>query len=113
MEEYHFEMDKEQVDNLKPMNNHVVLELKDDRKMHNGILLVKMTPLIPDRGVVIKISDSMKNEEVKVGSKVVFEKYMGRKIFTKDRTYLILHEDHLFCVLPDDADVGIKYDCKL
>lgn len=107
---YHLYMDEEMFSKLKPKSKHVIIQIKDDRKQHNGIYLAKVSPVIPDKGSVVKVADDLKEEDIKVGSKAIFERYVGRKIFTEKETYLILHEDYILALLPDDADVGIKYD---
>jgi co-chaperonin GroES (HSP10) len=112
---FHIYLEKEKLIKLRPVNKQVIVKLKDDRGEHNGILTVaKINPLIPDRGLVIAIAEDLENKEIVIGSKVIFEKYMGKKIFTDDNeTYLIINEEHIHCILPDDFDIGIKYDCKL
>lgn len=112
--DFHYYMDNDMVSHLKPMNGQIIVQLRDDRDKHDSIILPTFgKPLVPDRGVVYAVSDDRKEKNIVVGSKVVFEKYMGKKIFTEDKTFLILHEDHIYLILPDDADVGIKYDCIL
>lgn len=108
--DFHFYLDNDTVSKMKPVNGEVIIQLRDDRNIHNGIHIVNYAPLVPDRGLVVAVSDDSKYPELTVGSKVVFEKYMGRKIFTEDKTFLIIHEDHIFAILDNDADVGIKYD---
>lgn len=113
--DFHFYLSDEEFDTLRPVGGQVLIELKDDRRVSKGgVLLVNhLNPLVPDKGIVIGIGDDV--DDIEVEQKIIFEKYMGRKVYVgpKEKEYLLLNQDHIMAILPQESDIGIDVNNQL
>jgi len=91
---------------IRPLHDNVVLELeKAEEKTASGIILTDSNKEKPTIGVVIAVGPgrTRKGElipmNVKVGDRVVFEKYGNSEVKIDDEEYLIVAEDKILGVL--------------
>ena len=90
------------------MGDRVLLQvLEAESKTKGGIVLPDTVKEKPQEGKIIavgkgKVSDSgeIKAPEVKVGDRVLFAKYSGTEVTTKDgQEYLIVKEEDILAVI--------------
>lgn len=93
---------------LKPLGDRVVVQpLEAENKSKGGIVLPDTAKEKPQEGKIIavgkgKILDSgaLQALEVKVGDKVLYGKYSGNEITTKDgQELLIMREDDILAII--------------
>ncbi|MFC1631306.1 co-chaperone GroES [Candidatus Omnitrophota bacterium] len=93
---------------IKPLGDRVLLKvLEAESKTKGGIVLPDTAKEKPQEGEVIavgqgKVSDEgkVKALEVKVGDRVLFEKYGGTEVTTKDGDeYLVVREESILAIM--------------
>jgi len=93
---------------IKPLGDRVVIKpLEPETKSKGGIVLPDTAKEKPQEGKVIavgrgKVSDSgaVQAPEVKVGDKVLYGKYSGNEITTKDgEELLIMREEDILAII--------------
>jgi len=88
--------------NLKPLNKRVVIELKDDiaEKNVGGIIIPDTAKEKPNIGVVVAVgTDEELQKTLKVGDKVIYEKYSGTEIEIEGKRYLIISKDNVLALI--------------
>ena len=93
---------------IKPLGDRVLLKvLEAESKTKGGIVLPDTAKEKPQEGEVIAVGKgrtaddgSVKPLEVKVGNKVLFAKYGGTEVTTKDgEEYLIVKEEDILAII--------------
>lgn len=92
---------------FKPLKDRILVEYSDEpEKSAGGLYIPDTAKEKPQKGEVIavgsgKITDDGKLQkmEIKVGDKVLFEKYSGSKIIIDETEYLIIREDDVLGIL--------------
>jgi chaperonin GroES len=92
---------------FKPLKDRILVKYSDEpEKSAGGLYIPDTAKEKPQKGEVIavgsgKITDDGKLQkmEIKVGDKVLFEKYSGSKISIDDTEYLIIREDDVLGIL--------------
>ena len=84
---------------IKPLGERVLIKQTEQEEVtKSGIVLPgtasKEKPII---GEVLAVG--RKIEEVKVGDKVIFEKYSGTEVKDGDESYLILEKDNVLAIV--------------
>ena len=84
---------------IKPLGKRILIkQTKQEEVTKSGIVLPgtasKEKPII---GEVLAVG--RKIEEVKVGDKVIFEKYSGTEVKDGEETYLILEKDNVLAIV--------------
>ena len=84
---------------IKPLGERVLIKQTEQEEVtKSGIVLPgtasKEKPII---GEVLAIG--LKIEEVKVGDKVIFEKYSGTEVKDGEENYLILEKDNVLAIV--------------
>ena len=84
---------------IKPLGERVLIKQTEQEEVtKSGIVLPgtasKEKPII---GEVLAVG--RKIEEVKVGDKVIFEKYSGTEVKDGEKTYLILEKDNVLAIV--------------
>ena len=84
---------------IKPLGERVLIkQTKQEEVTKSGIVLPgtasKEKPII---GEVLAIG--VKVEDIKVGNKVIFEKYSGTEIKDGEESYLILEKDNVLAIV--------------
>ena len=92
---------------FKPLKDRILVKYSDEpEKSAGGLYIPDTAKEKPQKGEVIavgtgKITDDGKLQkmEIKVGDKVLFEKYSGSKINIDETEYLIIREDDVLGIL--------------
>lgn len=92
---------------LKPLGGRVVIfPIEQEDKTASGILLPETAKEKPQKGEVVSVGPGDRDEagkripmEVKVGDKVVFQKYSGTEFKLDEKKYLILSEKDIIAVI--------------
>lgn len=92
---------------LKPLGDRVVIEVaQEEEKTIGGIVLASAAKEKPQTGTVIAIGEGriLDNGEkapvnVKVGDKILFEKYAGSEVKYEGKEYLIVHDKDIVAIV--------------
>lgn len=84
--------------NIKPLGKRVLInQVKEEEVTKSGIVLPgtvsKEKPII---GEVLAVGKDV--EEIKVGDKVIYEKYSGTEVKDGDKEYLILDFENILAI---------------
>ena len=88
--------------NIKPIGERVLLKpIKKEEKTKSGILLSSKSTNTDtqNQAEVIALGKGEKLEGIKVGDKVVFNKFSGNEIEDGDIKYLIVNADDILAVI--------------
>jgi len=94
--------------NIQPLGDRVVVKpLEAESKTKGGIVLPDTAKEKPQEGKVVAVgkgkvldSGSVQTPEVKVGDKVLYGKYSGNEITTKDgEELLIMREEDILAII--------------
>ncbi|MBU1091229.1 MAG: co-chaperone GroES [Candidatus Omnitrophica bacterium] len=94
--------------NIKPLGDRVVIKaLEAESKTKGGIVLPDTVKEKPQEGKVVAVgkgkvleNGSLQAPEVKVGDKVLYGKYTGTEVNTKDgEELLIMREEDILAIL--------------
>jgi chaperonin GroES len=93
---------------IKPLGDRVLIQiLEAENKTKGGIVLPDTAKEKPQEGKVIAVGKgrtledgTVKPLEVKVGDKVLFSKYSGTEVTTKEgEEYLVVKEDDILAII--------------
>ncbi|MBP1039824.1 co-chaperone GroES [Vagococcus allomyrinae] len=92
---------------LKPLNDRVVIEVGQEEEVTaGGLVLTSAAKEKPQTGEVIAVGEGHVLENgtrmslsVKVGDKVMFEKYAGSEVKYEGKDYLIVHEKDIVAIV--------------
>lgn len=94
--------------NFKPLFDRVVVDPElDENKSKAGIILPQTSQQRPQIGVVVAVGDGEnfdcnKTEmRVKIGDKILFEKYAGTELKIEEKTYVVLRQIDIIGVFND------------
>jgi chaperonin GroES len=83
---------------LKPLGDRVFVSYsKEAEKTAGGIYVPDSAKEKPQEGKVVSIGKDVK--EIKVGDKVLFDKYSGSKINVGDKEHLIIKEEDILGII--------------
>ncbi|WP_336019061.1 co-chaperone GroES [Fusobacterium polymorphum] len=88
--------------NIKPIGERVLLKpIKKEEKTKSGILLSSKSSNTDTKNEaeVIALGKGEKLEGIKVGDKVIFNKFSGNEIEDGDIKYLIVNADDILAVI--------------
>ena len=88
--------------NIKPIGERVLLKpIKKEEKTKSGILLSSKSTNTDtqNQAEVIALGRGEKLEGIKVGDKVIFNKFSGNEIEDGDIKYLIVNADDILAVI--------------
>lgn len=86
---------------VKPIGDRVLVKvLQVEEKTKGGIYIPQTAQEKTQQGIVEEIGDS-ENIKVKVGQKVIYDKYAGTQIKIDDIEYLILKNDDILAIIQD------------
>ena len=99
---------------LLPLHNFVLVKrLEEEHKTASGILIPVAAAEKPDRGEVIAASagtrlkdGSLRALDVKVGDRVLFEKFAGQPVKIDDDDLLVMREEDIIGVVEGWAELG-------
>ncbi len=92
---------------LRPLGDHIIVKpLEEEEVKKGGIIIPDTAKEKPQKGEVIavgpgKVLDNgqKKQMEVKVGDKIIHQKYGGTEIKIDDVEYIIMNEDDVLAVI--------------
>jgi len=87
---------------LKPIDDRVVIELKDDlvEKNVGGIIIPDTAKDKPNIGVVVAVgTDKDLQDIIKVNDKVIYAKYSGTEIEMEGKKYLITSKKDVLAIV--------------
>ena len=85
---------------LQPLGDRVVLKVEAaEEKTKGGLFIPQTAQEKTQTGTVLAIGDDETVKGVKVGSKVMYDKYAGTTVKEGSEEYLILHYTDLICVV--------------
>lgn len=95
--------------NVRPLRDRVVLRRLDEEQRTSGGLYIPDTAKEKaQEGEIVAVGSGRVLDdgrvlalELKVGDKVLFSKYSGAEIKLDGQDYLVLREDDISCILPD------------
>ena len=94
--------------NIKPLFDRVIIKPEQDQTLSkSGIILPETSQDRPQIGEVVAVGDGTTFEgeqtdmKVKVGDKVVFNKYIGNEIKIDNETHVILRQIDIIGVVND------------
>lgn len=94
--------------NIQPLGDRVVVKsLEAETKTKGGIVLPDTAKEKPQEGKVVAVgkgkaldNGTIQKPEVKVGDTVLYGKYSGTEVTTKDgEEYLIMKEEDIFAII--------------
>ena len=95
-----YNISKQQLETLRTRNNKVLIEIFDKRgKTESGIIvpITSENVFVPSEGIVVKIPDGV--TDIKVGDKVMFEKYKGTRMVCENRQFLLLDFSYILAII--------------
>jgi chaperonin GroES len=85
---------------LQPLGDRVVLKVEAaEEKTKGGLFIPQTAQEKTQTGTILAIGDDETIKGVKVGSKVMYDKYAGTTVKEGADEYLILHYTDLICVV--------------
>lgn len=93
---------------IKPLSDHILIEpIKEEEKTKSGILLPETAEKEkPEQGRVVAVGPGKKDKkggraliDVKVGDKVLFNKYGPSEVKIEGKEYLIAREEDILAVV--------------
>ncbi len=84
--------------NLKPLYDRVVIEPNREENIVHGIVLPETSQERPQTGVIIAVGDGESVDtdktdmKVKVGDKVLFDKYAGVELKLDGKVYVVMRQ---------------------
>lgn len=93
---------------IKPLHDNIVLQIEKikDVETESGILIPVNKIVKQEIGTVVAVGEGrMLNDgsfiepKVKLGDKVLFDKFAGTEIESENKLYLILKENHILAIL--------------
>lgn len=86
---------------FRPLEKRVLLErAEDEAKTNSGIIIPDNAKEKPLTGIIQAISKKVEKEsELKVGDRVVFDKYKGSEIKIDGKLYVVIDAEDLLGVL--------------
>jgi len=88
--------------NIKPIGERVLLKpIKKEEKTKSGILLSSKSSNTDTKNEaeVVALGKGEKLEGIKVGDRVIFNKFSGNEIEDGDKKYLIVNADDILAVI--------------
>ena len=100
------------VRNFKPLGDRVLLEpLEGEEQTSSGIILPDSAKEKPQEGLIVAVgpgrlldNGDRVSPEVKVGDKVIFQKYAGTEVKVEEEAYLILSEKDILAIVEEGAE---------
>ena len=92
---------------IRPLSDHVLVKrLEPEDTVKGGIIIPDSAKEKPQEGIVVALGDGRKTKsgktipfEVKVGDRVIIEKYTGSDVTIDDEEYTIIKEDGVLAVI--------------
>lgn len=79
----------------------IEIEMVGDEKSSGGIIIPAKTKQKTDRGTVIDLGEGVDKNKIKIGEKVLFDKYTGVKLNIKDVPHVFVRYDDIIGVIEE------------
>lgn len=94
---------------VRPLGDRVLVRrLEEEEKTKGGIIIPDTAKEKPQQGKIVAVGNGRTTEDgkviplnVKVGEKVLFQKYAGSDIKIEGEDYLILREEEILGIIED------------
>ncbi len=94
---------------VRPLGDRVLVKrLEEEEKTKGGIIIPDTAKEKPQQGKIVAVGNGRTTEDgkviplsVKVGEKVLFQKYSGSDIKIEGEEYLILREEEILGIIED------------
>jgi len=92
---------------MKPLGDRVIVEpLEQEEKTASGIILPETAKEKPQQGIVVAAGPGRRDDagkrvpmDVKVGDKVLFQKYGGTEIKLNDKKVIVMKESDVMAIV--------------
>ncbi|MBU3851828.1 MAG: co-chaperone GroES [Candidatus Paralactobacillus gallistercoris] len=91
---------------LKPLGDRVIIEVQKEEQTVGGIVLAGSAKEKPQTGKVIAVGAGLVTPEgktlpmnVKVGDKVMYDKYAGSTVKYEGQDYLVMHDKDIIAIV--------------
>jgi len=92
---------------IRPLSDHVLVKrLEPEDTVKGGIIIPDSAKEKPQEGIVVALGDGRKTKsgktipfEVKVGDRVIIEKYTGSDVTIDDEEYTIIKEEGVLAII--------------
>ncbi|HUU35268.1 MAG TPA: co-chaperone GroES [Vicinamibacterales bacterium] len=92
---------------LRPLHDRILVErIEEGEQKVGGIIIPDSAKEKPQEGIVIALGEGRKTKsgkllpfEVKIGERVLIEKYTGSEVTIDDEEYTIIKEDGVLAIL--------------
>ena len=105
--------------NFKPLFDRVVIDPRVNNNVSNsGIVLPPSSQERPQVGMVVAVGDGENfdgvetNIKVKVGDKILFERYAGTELKLNDKTYIVIRQIDIIGVFNDWKNYSSRWRSK-
>lgn len=86
--------------NLRPLGDRVVIKrVEAEERTQSGIVLPSSAKEQPQMAEVLAVGAEIKNNEIKVGDKVIFSKYAGTEVKLNNEELIILKLEEVLAVV--------------
>ncbi|WP_273568124.1 co-chaperone GroES [Maribacter halichondriae] len=88
--------------NIKPLADRVLIEpMAAETKTASGIYIPDTAKEKPQKGKVVAVGPGTKDEKVsvKVGDKVIYEKFGGTELKWEGKDYLMMQEKYIIAII--------------
>jgi len=95
--------------NIKPLQDRIIVkQLQEEEKTAGGIIIPDTAKEKPAQGKVIAVGKgkiledgTVRKMEVKVGDRILFEKYAGSTIKIGGEEYMIMREEEVLAIIEE------------
>lgn len=94
---------------IRPINDNIVVEITKAEKVSqnsSGIFIVNKDVPKEETGTIVAVghgrvlnNGEILKPEVKVGDNIIFDKFAGTELKIGDKTYLIIKENNILCII--------------
>ena len=94
---------------INPIGDRCTIKvLKTEKKTSGGIYIPETSVEKTEKGIVVAVSDTFSYSDVKVGTKVIFDKYSGSLIkgskYSDEDDLLVISSDSIIAIMEDDDE---------
>lgn len=85
-----------------PMSDRVILEIDEEPDQRpSGIFIPQNAKYMPQTGTVVAKGDSVLDEGLEPGAKVIYNKYSGKELLFNDKKYWMICEEDILGVMEE------------
>lgn len=95
---------------VRPLSNRVIIDPDQPAASRGGIILPDRSREQPQTGFVVAVGPGLLHSDghrvpmsVRIGQRVLYQRYSGKDIEAAGITYVILTEDNILAILDEEA----------